>query len=82
MCMTDTNKLKGRIYEKGLNLSQFAHRLGITPPALRYKLRGDRYFTVPEILLAMEVLGIDKADIGTYFFTLNVSHEATHNEIH
>ncbi len=62
----NTQKLKGRIVEKGLTQGDVANRLGISKTALNNKINGKTEFTAREIKALVIILGIN--DIDAYFF--------------
>lgn len=63
------NLLKGKIVENELTLAKLAPRLKMSAPSLSKKLNGKADFTLTEIRDACVELGIEKEDIGLYFFT-------------
>lgn len=65
-------KLQGRIKEKGLNQSDVAAAIGLTASTFSIKIGNKSAFTQKEIKQMSNLLGIDSADIGSYFFTLEV----------
>lgn len=64
--MTDTNKLKGRLLEKGLTQSDVAAKLGISYQSFNYKLNNIREFKASEIKRLCVILDISNKD--DYFF--------------
>ena len=70
--MAETNKLKGRIVEKGFTVTRLAETIGLSRQSLGKKLNGLREFSVSEILSLCEVLGITRSEIDDYFFTPKV----------
>ena len=68
----DYSKLLGKIKEKGYTHAKFAHCISIAPSTLSLILSGNGYFKQPIIERICSVLGIDKKDIGAYFFTQRV----------
>lgn len=68
----DYSKLLGRITEKYGTQSKFSGDMGISERSLSLKLNGKRTFKQNEISKACSLLGIDGADIPSYFFTLKV----------
>ena len=68
----DYSKLLGRIKEKGFTQETFAEAIGIGISTLSLKLSNKAYFKQNEIDKACDVLGIDKAEIGAYFFAQKV----------
>ena len=68
----DYSKLLGRIKEKGFTQETFAEAIGISKATLSLKLSNKAYFKQNEMDKACLVLGIDKAEIGAYFFAQKV----------
>lgn len=76
--MTNTNKLKGRITEKGYTLSSFADALGISRPSLRKRINGKTDFKVSEIEDVCKLLSISQNEMCSYFFSSAVPVSETH----
>lgn len=66
----DYSKLLGRITEVFGTRNKFAEKLKIHPSYLCRKLSGLVGITSEEIILWSNLLGIDKSEIGDYFYTL------------
>lgn len=64
--MTNTNLLKGKIKEKGLNQTEIAQLIGISHAAFNYKINNNGSFSVDEIMKICEILNIKDKD--AYFF--------------
>ena len=64
------SKLKGRIVEKCGTQRAFAELLGISECSLTSKLRGNTFFSQPEMFRAIDILDIDPNDVTLYFFTV------------
>jgi len=62
------SKLKGRIVEKFGTQGKFAEALGVNQMTVSRKLNGENAFTRKDMLIWAELLSIDRADIGSYFF--------------
>lgn len=62
------SKLRGLIKEKGLSESELAKKINLSSSSLSCRLNGKVDWTVPEVRAICDVLQIDKADIGKYFF--------------
>lgn len=71
--MVNANKLKGRIIEKGYNLTSFAEAVCISRPSLRNKISGKSEFKASEIMKISQVLGITTDAVPTYFFAQDVA---------
>ncbi len=65
----DYNKLRGKIAEKGLNQKDLARKIGVSEGQFCKKLSGEYAFKQSEIVRICEVLDINTAQIGDYFFT-------------
>lgn len=68
----DYSKLLGRIREYGYTQEEFALAIGISATTLSLKLNGKAFFTQREMDRACAVLGIDKTEVGAYFFASKV----------
>ncbi len=65
-------KLNGKITEKCGTQAVFAEKMGLSERTISMKLNNKIAFKQPEILKALDVLGINANEIQTYFFTLDV----------
>lgn len=65
-------KLNGKITEKCGTQAVFAEKMGLSERTISMKLNNKIAFKQPEILKALDVLGINADEIQTYFFTLDV----------
>ena len=68
----DYSKLLGRLRELGISQEEFAFEIGMSPSTLSLKLNGNGFFKQDAIEKARIVLGLDKPEIGAYFFTPKV----------
>lgn len=68
----DYAKLRGRLKEKGITQEELANRIHIRETTLSQKLNNKFVFKQQEISDICEVLAIQPADIGVYFFTSKV----------
>lgn len=70
----DVNKLKGKVVEKGMNMSQLATKIGIDRSTLYRKLKrqGDT-LTVKEVNLIVRALGLTKDEAVDIFFTNKIA---------
>jgi hypothetical protein len=66
--MKTENKLRGRLGEIGMTLSEFAENMGFSRPTARRKVDGKVEFTASEIKRACYVLNIPVREVATYFF--------------
>lgn len=62
------SKLKGRIIEKYGSMTNFSEELGISKQALSRKMNGNIRVSRDDVLKWCELLEIDQAEIGIYFF--------------
>lgn len=69
----NSNLLRGKIVEKGLNLKQFSYKTGIKKSALYRKLAGISEFNRKEIEIMAKELNLDKEQIYNIFFANKVS---------
>ena len=70
--MTNTNKLKAAIVERGMNQEKLASALGISRTALNNKLNGKTYFTDDELTKMKCILDLDNDRFLLIFFDNNV----------
>lgn len=68
----DYSKLLGRIVEKYGTQGNFARAMGMSERSLSLKVTNKVPFKQPEITKASSLLGINDADIPSYFFALLV----------
>ena len=68
------DKLKGRIVEKCGTRGAFAKAMGLSERTVSLKLSGKIAWKQPEIVKAIDVLGLESADIQAYFFELEVQN--------
>ncbi len=66
--MINTNKLKGRLVERGLNQGDVAKCLGIALPTANQKLNGKRAMSLDEAYLLAKLLDIEIIAFPEYFF--------------
>jgi len=62
------SKLKGKIVEKFGSQGKFAEALGVEQNTVSRKLNGISGFSRDDMLIWSALLGIDRDDIGSYFF--------------
>jgi transcriptional regulator with XRE-family HTH domain len=67
------NKLRGKIVEVFGSQAKFAEEIGQSEQNITAKLAGRSSFTQDNIVTWCQALNIDQADIGSYFFTREVS---------
>lgn len=63
------DKLRGRIVEKYGTQGKFAEILGISKNSMSKKMNCETGFSQEDIIVWSKLLGIEKDDYGTYFFT-------------
>ena len=68
----DYSKLLGRIKEFGFTQDKMALEIGVSVSTLSFKLNNKAFFSQKEIRKICDLLGIEIAEIGIYFFTLKV----------
>lgn len=68
------NKLRGRIIEIFGSQRSFAEAVGETEQNVTAKLAGRNSFTQESIIKWSRALYIDQTEIGSYFFTLELSN--------
>ena len=66
--MVNTNKLKGRMAEKGLTLDKLAFEVGLSSCTLGKKIRNLAHTTLEEAGALSAILDIPKNEIVDYFF--------------
>lgn len=74
---TDLELLNDYIIKSGLKKNYIAEQVGLTYQGLLNKLKGKRYFSVPEILRLCKILKINKRDREKIFFNQNVDEAST-----
>lgn len=62
-------KLRGRIVEKFGTIGKFGEAVGLSGVSMSKKLTGLTGFSQADIIRWCELLDIDLADVGAYFFT-------------
>lgn len=71
--MVNTEKLLGRIREKGVKQGKLAEALGIKQSTLSLKINNKRPFFLDEAMQLAEILEISDCEFGTYFFAGEVA---------
>lgn len=66
--MVNTNKIKARIVELGINQQDVAKALGIAQPTLSQKINNIRPIDVNEALMLADFLKIQPTEYPAYFF--------------
>ena len=62
------SKLRGLIKEKSLSEAELAKKINLSPSSLSCRLNGKVDWNVSEVRAICDVLGIERRDIGEYFF--------------
>ena len=75
--MVNTNLLKAKIAEHGMNAGDFAKLLGVSRQSISLKMNNIREFKASEIQQAINILDIDSADTSKYFFAKDVEKMKT-----
>lgn len=73
--MTNTNKLKAKMFEKGLNQEKIADILDISLASVNYKVNNKRPFSSDEMFILCDVLEIENPK--DYFFAQDVEKNST-----
>lgn len=68
----DYSKLSGKIIEVFGKQSAFAKAMGLSERSVSLKMTSQRYFRQPEIVKAIQLLGLELTDIPAYFYALKV----------
>lgn len=68
----DYAKLRGRIREVCETQERFSDLMGMSKATISAKINNKSEFTQPEIIRAVEVLGLSFDEISSYFFTPSV----------
>ena len=66
--MINTNKLNGRIVEKGLTQEDVALHLGLSQPAVSQKINNVRPMDLDEAEKICDLLDIKDTEFGEFFF--------------
>ena len=69
--MTDSNKLREKIYEKGMTQREVAEKIGISFQSLSYKMNNKIEFRASEMEKLCKILDIKDKD--SYFFCSQIS---------
>lgn len=68
----DYSKLKGKIIEKYGSQIEFAKVMQVSENTLSLKLNNKVRFTADDIVQITDLFGVDKNEVGQYFFTQRV----------
>jgi DNA-binding phage protein len=76
--MTNINKLRGKIVEKGINVSELAKTLGIDKSTLYRKLKNNgEDISIKEANLIIKELNLTIEEVNAIFFSQFVACSAT-----
>lgn len=71
--ISNTNKLKAKIVEKGLTMKEFAKTVNLCETTLRRKINNKSDFTIKESLLFKEKLNLTDYEYLDFFFSNNMN---------
>ena len=72
--MININKLRGKIAEKGLNISKLAELIGVDKSSMYRKIKlGGETLTIKEVELIVKALDLSTDEFEQIFFNLNVA---------
>lgn len=77
--MINSNKLKGRIVEKGLTMQLLAPKIGCTPYTLGQKISNESPMYLEEVIVLVKELDITSDEFADFF--LNEKLQNTTNNI-
>lgn len=66
--MINSNMIKGRMSEMGINQADLASALELAKPTVSQKINGVRPMDLDEARKIAEILRIDAGEFGKYFF--------------
>ena len=66
--MVNTNKIRGKIMEKGMTIGKTAELIGVSPSTLGRKLKNHADMTLGEVEKLCSVLDIPREQILSVFF--------------
>lgn len=72
MRVYDYSKLNGKIAEVCGTQAEFARRMKMSQHSVSHKLNNKSAFTQEQIEDAIDVLGIERQNVGNYFFAVKV----------
>jgi len=72
--LININKLRGKIAEKGLNISKLAELIGVDKSSMYRKIKlGGETLTIKEVELIVKALDLSTDEFEQIFFNLNVA---------
>lgn len=78
--MTDTERLREAIKQRGLKIGWIAEQMGLAPWSFTRKMNNVTDFTAREIQLCSALLGIGKRERNAIFFAKDVEDVSTRRE--
>lgn len=75
--MTQTNKIQGKMKEKGLTISTLSLKIGISKTSLFNKIHNQREFLASEISSIRTVLNLSDSEVQEIFFAKSVELKST-----
>lgn len=70
--MTNTEKLQGKMREKGFTLKTLSSRVGLSPTGLFNKIHNRKEFFVSEVQIIGEALALNDDEVQDIFFAKDV----------
>ena len=70
--MTKTEKLQGKMREKGFTLKTLSSRVGLSPTGLFNKIHNRKEFFVSEVQIIGEALALNDDEVQDIFFAKDV----------
>lgn len=77
--MTNTNKFKSVLLEKGITMKKLSEITGISQTSLSYKSNNHRQFLAKEISLIQKELDLSNEERDAIFFAQEVDYKSTTN---
>lgn len=66
--MINIPKLRGKIVENEMSISDLAEKIGISKSTLYQKINGNVSFTIDEVILIAKMLDLTKDEFNNIFF--------------
>lgn len=67
--MANTQLLRGKIEERGTNVSEIAAKMGVDKATLYRRIANSESFTIGEVKKITEILNLSRDDAVSIFFT-------------
>ena len=71
--MVNTRLLRGKIEEKGTNISEIAAKIGVDKATLYRRIANSETFTIGEVGKITEILGLTREESISIFFSQTVA---------